>query len=121
MIRWFRCRDTRTLFEGGQVRRFGGVARVALRKLAILDAAGCLNGLSIPPGNRLEALRGNRHGQHRACVAKQCINDQFRICFIWSEAGADYVEFVDYHGYRSAPKSFLRAQRGLLAADAVQP
>ncbi len=49
----------------------------------------------MPPGNRLEPLRGNRHGQHRACLAKQCIHYQFRICFIWSEAGADDVEIVD--------------------------
>lgn len=70
---------------------------MAFRKLAILDAAGCLNDLQIPPGNRLEPLRGNRHGQHRACLRKQCINDQFRLCFVWTEAGPEGVEIVDYH------------------------
>ena len=79
------------------MRRFGGFARAAFRKLAILDAAGCLNDLQIPPGNRLEPLKGNRHGQHRASLGKQCINDQFRLCFVWMEAGPEEVEIVDYH------------------------
>ncbi len=92
MIRSFRCRDTLALLEGRPARRFGSFARVAYRKLAILDAAGCLNDLMIPPGNRLEQLRGDRHGQHSIRI-----NDQFRLCFLWTEAGAEEVEIVDYH------------------------
>ncbi len=74
------------------MRRFGSIARVACRKLAILDAAGSLNDLMIPPGNRLEPLRGDRHGQHSIRI-----NDQFRLCFVWTEAGPEEVEIVDYH------------------------
>lgn len=92
MIRSFRCRDTQALFEGKPRRRFRGFARVAFHKLAILDAAGCLNDLQIPPGNRLEPLRGNRHGQHSIRI-----NDQFRLCFVWTDAGPEEVEIVDYH------------------------
>ena len=92
MTRSFRCRDTQALFQGKPVRRFGGFARAAFRKLAILDAAGSLNDLQIPPGNRLEPLRGNRHGQHSIRI-----NDQFRLCFVWTEAGPEEVEIVDYH------------------------
>ena len=74
------------------MRRFGGFARAAFRKLAILDAAGCLSDLQIPPGNRLEPLKRNRHGQHSIRI-----NDQFRLCFVWTEAGPEEVEIVDYH------------------------
>jgi proteic killer suppression protein len=74
------------------MRRFGGFARAAFRKLAILDAAGCLSDLQIPPDNRLVPLKGNRHGQHSIRI-----NDQFRLCFVWMEAGPEEVEIVDYH------------------------
>jgi proteic killer suppression protein len=92
LIRSFRCRDTRGLFAGKPVRRFESIARTAFRKLAILDAAACLKDLQIPPGNRLEPLRGNRHGQHSIRI-----NNQFRLCFVWTEAGPEEVEIVDYH------------------------
>ena len=97
MIRSFRCRDTQAHFEGKPGQRFGSFARTAFcklvfRKLAILDAAACLNDLQIPPGNRLEPLRGNRHGQHSIRI-----NVQFRVCFVWTEAGPEEVEIVDVH------------------------
>jgi proteic killer suppression protein len=66
--------------------------RVALRKLAMLDAAAVLEDLRVPPGNRLEALKGDRAGQHSIRI-----NDQYRICFVWKEDGPHDVEIVDYH------------------------
>jgi len=66
--------------------------RIALRKLAMLDAAEVLDDLRVPPGNKLEALKGNRRGQYSIRV-----NDQWRICFRWTKAGPEYVEIVDYH------------------------
>lgn len=92
MIRSFRCADTQALFETGKSRRFSGTARVAVRKLAQLDAATTLEFLRAPPGNRLEALKGDRAGQHSIRI-----NDQFRICFVWTESGPGQVEIVDYH------------------------
>jgi toxin HigB-1 len=68
------------------------IERVALRKLAILDAAEGLDDLRVPPGNRLEALRGGRKGQHSIRIKQQ-----WRICFIWTAAGPEQVEIVDYH------------------------
>jgi len=68
------------------------IRRTALRKLSILDAAVTLEDLRVPPGNRLEALKGNRAGQHSIRI-----NDQWRICFTWNERGPDHVEIVDYH------------------------
>jgi len=92
MIRGFRCADTQTLFETGKSRRFSGIAGVAARKLVQLDAAMELRDLASPPGNRLEALRGNRKGQHSIRI-----NDQFRLCFVWTERGPKDVEITDYH------------------------
>ena len=92
MIKSFRCADTQALFETGRSRRFSGVANVAIRKLAQLDAAQTLEFLRSTPGNRLEALQGNRAGQYSIRV-----NEQFRACFRWTEAGPEDVEIVDYH------------------------
>ncbi len=92
MIVSFRSTDTEALSEGRSVRRFTGIERVALRKLRQLQIASSLEDLRVPPGNRLEALKGDRAGQHSIRV-----NDQFRICFRWTPAGAKDVEIVDYH------------------------
>ena len=92
MIRSFQCKDTQALFNDRPVRRFQGIERAARRKLEMIEAAEGLDGLRVPPGNRLEALRGDRKGQ---CSIR--INDQFRICFRWVDDGAEDVEIVDYH------------------------
>jgi proteic killer suppression protein len=93
MIRSFGDRDTARLFDRQPIRRVGAdVQRIALRKLRQLDAAVQLEDLRIPPGNRLEKLRGDRAGQHSIRV-----NDQWRVCFRWSGSDAYDVEIVDYH------------------------
>lgn len=92
MIQSFRCKHTQALFEGGSPRRFRAFKDVAIRKLSQMDAAHTLEFLRSPPGNRLEALRGDRVGQHSIRV-----NEQFRLCFVWTEAGPADVEIVDYH------------------------
>ena len=93
MIGSFRGRLTEELWENGYSRRFGAdVSRVARRKLAQMHFAMRLDDLRVPPGNRLEALRGDREGQHSIRV-----NDQWRICFVWREGLAYQVEIVDYH------------------------
>jgi proteic killer suppression protein len=92
VIRSFRCADTQHLFETGRSRRFVGIAKIAMRKLVQLESAQELRDLASPPGNRLEALLGDRAGQH--CVR---INDQFRLCFRWTAQGPQNVEIVDYH------------------------
>ena len=92
MIKSFRCADTQSLFETGKCKRLSGIANTAVRKLAQLDAAQTLAFLRSPPGNRLEALKGRRAGQYSMRV-----NNQFRVCFRWTEAGPEDVEIVDYH------------------------
>lgn len=92
MILSFKCKQTQALFEGGTPRRFRAFKDVAVRKLTQLDSAKTLEFLRPPPGNQLEALRGDRKGQYSIRV-----NDQFRLCFVWTEAGPDEVEIVDCH------------------------
>lgn len=92
MIKNFRCTDTRALFETGKSRRFSAIIKVAERKLIQLDAAETLDFLRVPPGNRLEVLKGDRSGQYSIRI-----NDQFRLCFRWTASGAEDVEIVDYH------------------------
>jgi proteic killer suppression protein len=93
VIRSFRDRDTNRLFEREPVRKLGSaVQRVALRKLRQLDAAVTLADLRVPPGNRLEKLRGRREDQYSIRI-----NDQWRISFRWSDGDAHDVEIVDYH------------------------
>lgn len=92
MIQSFRCADTQALFATGKNRRFTAIASVATRKLQMLDAAATLDFLRSPPGNRLEALKDDRKGQHSIRI-----NDQWRVCFVWTDAGPAQVEIVDYH------------------------
>ena len=88
----FQDRDTEALFQTGENQRWGSIAKVALRKLDMLNAAVALNDLRVPPGNRLEPLKGARRGQHSIRI-----NDQFRLCFCWTDSGPRDVEIVDYH------------------------
>jgi len=92
MIRSFRDAATARLFADEDVPRFRGIERQARRKLLLLDAAGSLNDLRQPPGNRLEGLKGDRRGQYSIRI-----NDQWRICFVWQDGGAEHVDIVDYH------------------------
>ena len=92
MIQSFRCKDTEKLFAGLSPRRFRAFQAVAERKLTQLQAAETLEFLRSPPGNRLEALRGDRAGQHSLRI-----NGQWRICFVWRDGNAYDVEIVDYH------------------------
>ena len=92
MIQSFKCKDTLALYDGRNPRRFRAFVAIAERKLAQLDAAQTLAFLRAPPGNRLEALKGDRKGQHSIRV-----NEQWRICFVWTDVGPKDVEIVDYH------------------------
>lgn len=92
MIISYRDSDTEALAHGKRVKRFVAVESVARRKLRQLEIAGRLDDLRVPPGNRLEALKGNRGGQHSIRI-----NDQYRVCFRWTPAGPEDVEIVDYH------------------------
>lgn len=92
MITKFACADTEKLFNSYSVRRFKNIEQVARRKLLMLHAATQLESLKVPPGNRLEALRGDRKGQHSIRI-----NDQWRVCFRWTNDGVYEVEIADYH------------------------
>jgi proteic killer suppression protein len=93
MIRSFGSKETARIWHREWVKKFNGeLLRTSLRKLAILDAAESLGDLRIPPGNRLEKLSGDRNGQHSIRI-----NDQWRICFRWTETGPEDVHIVDYH------------------------
>ncbi|MEY2893520.1 MAG: hypothetical protein RJA98_3428 [Pseudomonadota bacterium] len=92
MIQSFKCKDTQALYEGKSPRKFKSFIHVAERKLSQLEAAQSLDFLKAPPDNRLEALKGDRKGQHSIRI-----NDPWRICFVWSEAGPADVEIVGYH------------------------
>ena len=92
MIISFRDADTEQLFHREVSRRWANIARVALRRLRLLHRARTLADLRIPPNNRLEKLKGNREGQFSIRV-----NDQYRICFQWSDGNAYQVELTDYH------------------------
>ena len=92
MIRSFACQDTRDLFEGNRVARFANILAAAERKLTMLNAATELRDLQSPPGNRLEALAGDRAGQYSIRI-----NGQWRLCFAWTDDGPVNVEIVDYH------------------------
>lgn len=93
MIVSFRRGETETIWAGRRSRRLpADIQDVALRKLRLLNNAHQLDDLRVPPGNRLEALRGERHGQHSIRI-----NDQWRVCFVWRDGHAHDVEIVDYH------------------------
>ncbi|MGH7819356.1 MAG: type II toxin-antitoxin system RelE/ParE family toxin [Candidatus Binatia bacterium] len=92
MIQGFRCKETEKVFRRERSRKFENLHDVALRKLMALHAAKELRDLRVPPGNELEALKGNRAGQHSIRV-----NKQFRICFVWKDGNPEDVEIVDYH------------------------
>lgn len=92
MIGAFKCADTEALSKDTRVRRFANIEFVARRKLRQLEIAGRLSDLRVPPGNRLEALKGKHAGRFSIRI-----NDQWRVCFRWTRVGPEDVEIVDYH------------------------
>jgi len=92
MIRSFKCATTEALSKGDRVKQFVNIAKVARRKIRQLEIAGHLDDLRVPPGNHLEALKGDRSGQYSIRI-----NDQWRICFRWTDGYAENVEIVDCH------------------------
>ncbi len=92
MIKTFRCKDTQALFEGEAPNRFRSIQNAAERKLTLLNNAATIDFLRSPPGNRLEALKGDRSGQHSIRI-----NEQWRLCFRWHDGDSFDVEIVDYH------------------------
>lgn len=92
MIKTFRSKETERLYHRERQKRFRAIELIARRKLRQLDSATELRDLASPPGNRLEALHGDREGQHSIRI-----NDQWRICFVWRNGDAHEVEIVDYH------------------------
>ena len=92
MIHSFKCPDTQALFNGTASARFVNFRSVAERKLQMLHRATRLEDLRIPPNNRLEGLKGDRKGQHSIRI-----NDQWRVCFVWTGSDAINVEILDYH------------------------
>jgi len=92
VIKSFRDRETESLYNGQRVRKFAGIVAQAEKRLVILESAASLDDLSGLPGNRLEALKGDRKGQYSIRI-----NDQWRICFEWRAGAAENVEIVDYH------------------------
>jgi toxin HigB-1 len=92
MIQSFKDERSAALFQAGTSRHWKNIASVAVRKLDMIYAAVLLSDLKVPPGNKLEALSGDRKGQHSIRI-----NDQYRICFVWKRDGAHEVEVTDYH------------------------
>jgi len=92
MIKTFKCKDTENLFNDKEVKRFRSISRKARIKLELLNATVSLDGLKVPPGNRLEALKGDRKGQYSIRI-----DSQWRICFKWEDGNTYDVEIVDYH------------------------
>ncbi|MDD2967935.1 MAG: type II toxin-antitoxin system RelE/ParE family toxin [Desulfovibrionaceae bacterium] len=92
MILSFKDKETQALFDTGESKKLGSIARQALRKLYILNATNKLESLRIPSGNRLEALKGDRASQYSIRI-----NERWRICFTWKDGNAYHVEIVDYH------------------------